>query len=120
MIVHDGICDLWGGRLSFSYETYKANCTNDFVSMAKRFTFALRGDPAEKLEEIKIAAARSRVTFGGDLRSGWFHGGFPLLGQAISGTYTIVGKSITVTVDEKPSLMSWEEVESRLRGFIEG
>jgi len=87
--------------------------------MAKRFIFALRGDAAAKLEDIKVKAARNRITFEGDLEAGSFYGAFPLVGR-ISGTYKITGKSITVIVDEKPSLLSWENVESRLRGFIEG
>jgi hypothetical protein len=87
--------------------------------MAKKFRFLLKGDPAAKLEEIKVAAARSRVTFGGNLEAGWFYGELPIFGR-ISGTYKITGNSITVIVDEKPSLLSWDEVKSRLRGFIEG
>jgi hypothetical protein len=87
--------------------------------MAKKFGFVLKGDRASKLEEIKVAAARSGIAFQGDLSAGCFQGEYLLFGQ-ISGTYVIAGDIITVTVDEKPSVMSWEGVRSRLRGFIEG
>jgi hypothetical protein len=118
-----GAIDYVVGAVFFfhSFFTQSINQTTQMIllSMAKRFTFALTGDPARKLEEIRVAAARSRVTFEGNLEAGRFYGGFPLFGR-INGTYKITGKSITVIVDEKPSLLSWDEVKSRLRGFIEG
>ena len=88
--------------------------------MARKFTFTLRGDPAVKLEQIKAAAARSSVFFSGDLRGGRFQGGMSALGLGVTGTYRIVGDKITVTVDEKPSIYSWEEIGAKLRGFVEG
>lgn len=88
--------------------------------MAKKFTFLLKGDLAVKLEQIKAAAAKSGVFFSGDLKSGWFQGGISALGLGINGTYGIVGNKITVTVDEKPSIYSWEGIGARLGGFVEG
>ena len=87
--------------------------------MAMKFTFVLKGDPAIKLEQIKAAAAKRGVFFSGDLKSGRFKGGVSALGLGISGTYRIVGNKITVTVNEKPSIYSWADIGSRLRGFVE-
>jgi hypothetical protein len=78
--------------------------------MAKKYTFLLKGDPAVKLEQIEAAAAKSSVFFSGGLKSGRFHGGIPALGLGISDTYGMVENKITVTVDEKPSIYSREEI----------
>lgn len=90
--------------------------------MARTFKFILRGDPVQKLAGIRSAAARNMVYFQGDLKRGTFSGGISLLGvdMKIKGSYRVEGDTILVTVSKKPSTMSWEQVETRLRGFVEG
>jgi hypothetical protein len=89
--------------------------------MARKFEFALRGDPYEKLARIKTAAARNIVFFQGDLKSGTFSGGVSLFGfdMTIKGSYRVEGEKIVITVSKKPSTMSWDQVESKLKGFVE-
>jgi hypothetical protein len=84
------------------------------------YTFTIRGDPAQKLQRIKALAAQKGVSFNGDLNRGNFAGGISLLGMGIRGTYAIQGNMIAVTVIEKPASYSWDQIESQLRGFIEG
>ncbi len=90
--------------------------------MARKFEFTLGGNPAEKLARIKTAAAKNMVHFQGDLKRGTFSGGVSLFGldMTIKGSYQVEGDRIVVTVLKKPPTMSWEQVEARLRGFVEG
>ena len=81
--------------------------------MGQIFTYALVGDPNAKLNQIKAAAAARGLFFNGDLHSGQFSG------MGISGSYSISGSSITVTVDLKPFFVSWAYIDTQLRGFIE-
>ena len=81
--------------------------------MGQIFTYALIGDPKAKLDRIRAAAAARGVFFNGDLHSGQFSG------MGISGSYSISGSSITVTVNSKPFFVSWAYIDSQLRGFIE-
>jgi hypothetical protein len=79
--------------------------------MARKFTFTLRGDPAVKLEQIK-AAARKGVNFQGDTKRGTFSG-------LISGSYRIEGHKIDVIIKSKPFFLSWGQVDSQLKSFLE-
>jgi hypothetical protein len=91
--------------------------------MVMKFEYTLRGDPAQKLVTIRQRAAQKFVTFVGDLEKGTFSGGLslPLLGDmTVRGSYKILGDKITVTVSKKPSSYTWNQVDSMLRGFIEG
>jgi len=90
--------------------------------MARKDEFTLGGNPSEKLASIKTAAAKNLVYFQGDLKNGTFSGGVSLSGfdMTIKGGYRVEGEKIVVTVSKKPSTMSWEQVEARLRGFVEG
>lgn len=90
--------------------------------MVMKFEYGLRGDPAQKLELIKMKAAQKFVHFVGDLEKGTFSGGLklPLLGDmTVKGSYKIEGDKIIVTVSKKPSSYTWDRVNSMLREFIE-
>lgn len=82
--------------------------------MAQTFEYSLAGDPARKLEQIKVAAAAKGVIFSGDLNGGQFSG------RGLSGTYNVSESTISVSVATKPFFISWEYIEAQLRGFIEG
>jgi len=89
--------------------------------MARNFEFTLGWNPSEKLARIKAAAAKNMVYFQGDLKRGTFSGGISLFGfdMTINGSYRVEGEKIVVTVSKKPSTMSWDQVESKLKGFVE-
>ena len=82
--------------------------------MAQTFVYTLMGDPARKLEHIKVAAAAKGVIFVGDLRGGRFSG------MGLTGTYSISGSRITAVITAKPFFLSWDSIDAQLRGFIEG
>ena len=89
--------------------------------MAREFEFKLRGDLSEKLARIKTAAAKNMVYFQGDIKRGTFSGGISVFGfdMTIKGSYRVEGEKIVITVSRKPSTMSWDQVESKLKGFVE-
>jgi hypothetical protein len=76
------------------------------------FTYHLEGDIAAKLRQIQIAAARKGVDFQGDTRKGIFSG-------LISGSYRIEGHKINVIIVSKPFFLSWGQVNSQLKSFLE-
>jgi hypothetical protein len=88
--------------------------------MARTFVFLLKDDPATKLDQIRAASAQVGIVFHGDLREGWFSGGIPGTGLDTRGIYRIVGNRITIIIDQKPYLYTWEQIEAMLSGFIEG
>lgn len=91
--------------------------------MGMTFDFDLRGDPKQKLKEIKAAAKRKEVIFRGDEATGTFHKDFnvPILGKmrVLEGRYVVNGPQISITVNKLPPGYTWERVESELRGFVE-
>jgi len=90
--------------------------------MVKKFEYSLRGDRAMKLTQIRQKAAEKKVLFEGDLAKGKFSGGvsMPFVGDmTIKGSYKIVGDKIIVTVSKKPSLYTWDQIDSMMRGFME-
>jgi hypothetical protein len=84
----------------------------------KKFVFDLIGDPNEKLQQVKRAAARRGITFQGDNVEGRFSS-TTLVGR-LAGYYRISGGKITVTVNDKPVFISWQMIEGQLRQFLEG
>jgi len=90
--------------------------------MAKKFEYSLHGDRNMKLTQIKQKAAEKKILFEGNLTRGKFSGGvsLPFVGDmTVKGRYKIVGDMIIVTVLKKPSLYTWEQIDSMMRGFIE-
>jgi len=88
-----------------------------------KFQYRLRGNPSQKLALVKQRAAQKLVHFAGNLEKGAFAGGLslPLIGDmTVRGSYKIEGDMITVIVSKKPASYTWSQVDSMLRGFIEG
>ncbi len=79
--------------------------------MPKTFRFKVSGDLAAKLEIARRKASAQGVSLEGDTRSERFSG-------LITGTYSISGGMATVTITNKPFIVSWGYVESQLRAFL--
>lgn len=91
--------------------------------MAKKFEYCLRGDKSMKLTRIKHKAAEKKILFEGDLKRGKFSGGpsMRFVGDmTIRGRYKIIGDVIIVTVLKKPSLYTWDQIDSMMRDLVEG
>ncbi len=75
-------------------------------------TYRLAGDPAEKLERVRRAAAARRIIMRGDLNGGTFEG-------LITGSYGVQGDSITVNITKWPFFLSEAALGKQLRDFLE-
>lgn len=73
-------------------------------------------DPEAKLKQAKVIAAEQGVTFIGDGTKGKFSG--RIMGGRLIGTYKVDGVILTVTIDEKPMLTSWNMIENQLKEFL--
>ena len=87
--------------------------------MTKVFRFKLSDDPATTLDRVRATAARAGIVFHGGLKEGWFSGGMPGTGLDTRGIYRIVGYEIVIVFDQKPYVLTWEQVEAMLRAIIE-
>ena len=91
--------------------------------VAKEFGYCLRGDKSTRLTEMKQRAAEKKILFEGDSKRGKFSGGLSMRfvgDMTIRGRYKIIGDVIIVTVLKKPSLYTWEQVDTMLGDLAEG
>ncbi len=79
--------------------------------MGKTYKFKWSGNVTEKLEKVRAAAVKDGVDFRGDETCGTFEG-------KISGSYSIEGGEVTVTVTKIPWYAPWSAVESGLEKFF--
>jgi hypothetical protein len=84
------------------------------------FEITVKGDPKCKLDQIKKVARMSKVNFRGDVHKGSFSGGPYVMGFhiAFKGSYVLDGDKLTITVLEKPSLISWEQVGQGIKEYF--
>ena len=80
--------------------------------MAQTYTFQMPGDPEEKFRQVQQLARAKGVTLEGDSTQAMFSG-------LVTGSYSRSGSTVTVTITDKPFIVSWSRVESMLRGFLE-
>lgn len=91
--------------------------------VAREFGYCLRGDKSTRITQMKQRASEKKILFEGDSKRGKFSGGpsMRFVGDmTIRGRYKIIGDVIIVTVLRKPSLYTWEQVDSLLRDLVEG
>jgi hypothetical protein len=69
--------------------------------------------PGTLVSEAKKVAEENGATFRGDTNSGSF------AGKGVKGSYKIEGRTVKVTITDKPTLASWSKVESKVREFFE-
>lgn len=68
------------------------------------------------IKNLQSKATSQGGTFTGDETSGTIN--VPVLGSHISGSYTIVGQQMNLTIDHKPFLISCNQIESFLVGNL--
>ena len=78
----------------------------------KVFKYNLHGDPERKFRKIQLLAREKGVILIGDSTSARFYG-------MVEGSYSRIGTVVTVTISNKPSIVSWQVIDSMLRDFIE-
>lgn len=80
--------------------------------MAKTFEVNTNKDPQTLVSEAKEIASQNNATLQGDANSGSFSG------KGVEGSYEVEGSTVRITVTDKPSLVPWSSVESRIKEFF--
>jgi len=80
---------------------------------SKTFTFELPYSAASCIALAKEQAEQHRIQFNGDERAG------ACSGHGFSGQYTIVDRTITVTIDKKPMFIPWSLIEQKARAYLQ-
>jgi hypothetical protein len=80
--------------------------------MARTFSISTAEDPATLVDRAKRVASENGAAFEGDVTSGSFSG------SGVKGEYKIEDRTVTVTITDKPFFLSWDNVESRVKGFF--
>ena len=80
--------------------------------MAQTYTFQIFSNPEEKFGQVQQLARDKGVTLSGDSTRARFSG-------LVTGSYSRSGSTVTVTITDKPFIVSWPKIESMLRDFLE-
>ena len=78
----------------------------------RTFSVKTTKNPSTLVSEAKKVAKENDATLRGDTNSGSFSG------KGVKGRYTLDGKTVQVTITEKPTLASWSTVESKVKEFF--
>lgn len=78
----------------------------------RTFNLKTTKDPSTLVSEARRVAKENDATLRGDTNSGSFSG------KGVKGRYALDGKTVKVTITEKPSLASWSTVESKVKEFF--
>jgi hypothetical protein len=78
----------------------------------RTFSINTNKDPETLVQEAKMVAEENNATFRGDTNSGSFSG------RGVEGSYEVEGRTVTVTITDKPTLASWSKVESKVKEFF--
>ena len=76
------------------------------------FKYNLHGGPERKFRKTQLLARKKGVILIGDSTSARFYG-------MVEGSYSRIDTVVTVTTSSKPSIVSWQVIDSMLRDFIE-
>lgn len=81
------------------------------------FSLEVDDDLEMQLQNVRSAIESSGGRFNGDTQSGTFFGNVPLLGS-FRGKYLIAGGRLTITIIDKPFLVSCRTAESKIRDYF--
>jgi hypothetical protein len=81
--------------------------------MAKSFSVNTTEDHSFLIARAKRVATENGAIFRGDTTSGSFSG------SDVKGTYHMQGRTVTVTVTDKPWHIPWFVVERQVKGFFQ-
>lgn len=81
------------------------------------FTLEVEDDLESRLANVKSGIESSGGRFAGDLKFGTFSGNVPLLGS-FQGQYEVTGSQVTITITDKPFLVSCHTAESKIRDYF--
>ena len=78
----------------------------------RTFSIKTTKNPSTLVSEARKVANENDATLRGDTNSGSFSG------KGVKGRYTLDGKTVKVTITDKPSLASWSTIESKVKEFF--
>lgn len=81
------------------------------------FSIPFSGSPSEVSEKAQAAIHGQGGQFRGDDTSGQFE--LAVLGSRVSGSYTISGKELHVTIESKPFMIPCSTIQSYLAKYLE-
>jgi hypothetical protein len=86
----------------------------------RAYQITVKGDWKCKLDQIRKMAQMSKMFFRGDEHKGSFNGGPYVLGFhiAFKGSYLLEGDQLTITILEKPALVSWEQIGDIIKEYF--
>jgi hypothetical protein len=79
------------------------------------FSISFSGTPDEVFGRAKAAVEKQGGTFSGDSTGGSFS--INVFG-AISGSYTVTGQQLNITIEDKPMMIPCAAIENALKGQI--
>jgi len=88
--------------------------------MCDPFTVAFQGPADDLIAKLKIEVEQNHGTFQGDVNQGHFEVPIPLpLAKHVIGDYEIAApQQITITISQKPALISCGQIEDFIKGHI--
>lgn len=84
----------------------------------KSFRLAVEEELSELLEKVRSQIEREGGRFDGDIRSGAFSGNVSLVG-AFRGRYEVTDNLVTITITDKPFVISCQSVEAKIRAYFQ-
>jgi hypothetical protein len=81
------------------------------------FTVTVNGDLDAALQRVKNDVQSRGGTFNGDLSGGSASGNVPLLGH-FQATYTVAGNQVTITVTQRPLLISCATIKAQAQHYL--
>lgn len=85
---------------------------------ACNFSIPFSGSPADILNRAQAAIQDQGGQFRGDDASGAFK--LSVLGSDITGSYSISGQELNVTIDSKPFMIPCSTIQSYLTKYLDG
>jgi hypothetical protein len=79
------------------------------------FSISFSGTPADVYNKAKSAVEKQGGSFSGDMNGGSFR--LNVFG-AISGSYTVAGQQLQITIDDKPMMIPCSAIENVLKSQI--
>ena len=93
-------------------KTQTSSATKGEGGGGRTFSIRTAKNPTTLVSEARRVAKENDATFRGDANSGSFSG------KGVKGRYNIEGRTVKVTVTDKPALASWSAVESKVKEFF--
>ena len=83
------------------------------MTKTKTFNVETQKDFDTLISDARQVAKENDATFEGDTSAGSFSG------KGVEGNYEMEGRTVEVTITDKPTVAPWSKVESKVKEFFE-